>query len=325
MLLDARLTRLFCVVAEELHFGRAAKRLFMSQPPLSQAIRQLEEMMQAELFVRTTRSVKLTKAGQYLFDHLQRLENDTLHLKESVQQIARGKRGVVRIGVTPSGIYSRFSSVLRYFRTQHPDIVLHVAESSTEAMNDTLRRGQLDIAFMRPLIPLPELRHEVVYREPLCLAVHDGHPLSGRPLVHRRDLQAMPLITYDPIRSPYFHHLSARWLGDMHIAIHAVQESVLPTTLALVSGGLGAAIVPSAFSLFRTFGLSYLPLKDAWRHPAELSLVWRSDEADPLILAVVDLLLRQRAIFEPSPEQAGGQAEDAGRAVGASTGGGQAE
>ena len=301
-MLDARLTRLFCVVAEELHFGRAAKRLFMSQPPLSQAIRQLEDTLQAELFVRTTRSVKLTKAGQYLFDRLQRLEHDTLHLKESVYQIARGRRGVVRIGVTPSGIYSRFSSVLRYFRDQHPDIVLHVAESSTEAMNDTLRRGQLDIAFMRPLSPLPELQHEVVYREPLCLAIHDGHPLSDRALVRRQDLQAMPLISYDPIRSPYFHHLSARWLGDMHIAVHTVQESLLPTTLALVSGGLGSAIVPSAFGLFKTFGLSYLPLEDAWLHPAELSLVWRRDEADPLILAVVALLQRQRMIFESAQD-----------------------
>lgn len=297
MLIDARLARLFYVVAEELHFGRAAKRLFISQPPLSQAIRQLEQQLDATLFTRTTRSVNLTKAGQHLFDYLQKAEQDTLHLKSSLKHIAQGKQGVVRLGITPSGTYSRFPAVLRFFKKHHPNIVLNVVESSTEIMSEQLQRGSLDIAFMRPLTHLQDLQQQVLYREPLCLAVSHDHPLAKKKLITREDLNAESLITYDPLQSPYFQHLTTQWLGEMQVAIHPVQESVIPTILALVDGGLGAAIVPSAFAQFNTFGLRYIPLVDAQQHLAELSLVWRSDESDALVLFVTEQLLKNRTLF----------------------------
>lgn len=297
MLIDNRLARLFYVVAEELHFGRAAKRLFISQPPLSQAIRQLEQDLNATLFTRTTRSVSLTKAGQHLFEYLQQAEQDTLHLRSSLKHITQGKQGVVRLGITPSGTYSKFPAVLRYFKKYHPTIVLNVVESSTEIMSEQLQRGALDIAFMRPLTYIEGLQHQVLYREPLCLAVSHDHPLAQKGQITREDLSAEPLITYDPIQSPYFQHLTTQWLGEMKVAIQPVQESVIPTILALVDGGLGAALVPSAFAQFNTFGLHYIPLVDAQKHLAELSLVWRNDESDALVLFVTKQLLKNRAIF----------------------------
>lgn len=290
MFLDARQARMFCVLAEELHFGRAAKRLFISQPPLSHAIRQLEEELQTELFVRTTRSVKLTRSGEFLYRHLKQLEHDTAHIKTSVWHISQGMQGVVRVGVTPSGVYSNFSHVLRYFGRHHPDIVLNVTESRTDLMLDKVLRNSLDIAFMRPLSPLHGLSAQVVYREPLCLAVPSDHPLASHDVICPEDLQGRPLITYDPVRSPYFHHLTTSWLNALNIAVRPVQESILPTTLALVDGGLGLAIVPSVFARFKTFGLTYIPLSQAEQHLAEISVAWRDDQADPLVLSVVKLL-----------------------------------
>lgn len=296
MFLDARHARMFCVLAEELHFGRAAKRLFISQPPLSHAIRQLEDELQTELFTRTTRSVKLTRTGEFLYRHLKQLEQDTAHIKTAIRHIAEGMTGVVRLGVTPSGVYSNFSHVLRYFGERHPDIVLNVTESRTDIMLDKILRNVLDVAFMRPMSPLHGLVAKVVYREPLCLATPANHPLAGRSVIQPEDLQGQPLIAYDPVRSPYFHHLTTDWLSAMNVAARPVQESILPTTLALVDGGLGLAIVPSAFARFKTFGLTYIPLEHAENHLAEISVAWREDQADPLILSVVDVLVGRQLI-----------------------------
>ncbi len=296
MFLEARLARMFCVVAEELHFGRAAKRLFISQPPLSHAIRQLEEELQTELFVRTTRSVKLTRSGQFLYARLKQLEVDTTHIKTAIRHIDGGMRGVVRVGVTPSGVYSNFSTVLRYFSKHHPDIVLNVTESRTDIMLDKILRSTLDIAFIRPLAPLHGLATEIVYREPLCLAVPADHPLARQALIKPDHLEGQPLITYDPVRSPYFHHLSTGWLRAMQVSANPVQESILPTTLALVDGGLGLAIVPSAFARFKTFGLAYIPLQDAEQHLAEISVAWHAEQTDSLVLSVVDLLLQRQLV-----------------------------
>ncbi len=300
MLLDARLARMFCVMAEELHFGRAAKRMFISQPPLSQAIRQLEHDLEAQLFVRTTRSVKLTRAGQLLYDELQQMEHQTGHIRSRLRAIAMGMRGVVRIGVTPSGLYSNFSTVLRYFREHHPDIDLNVTESSTEIMNDKVRRGQLDIGLMRPLAPMPGVSTQVVYREPLRVAMRMNHALADKMIVTGQDMQGMSLITYDPLRSPYFHYLSTQWLDRHNVAARHVQGGLLPTILALVDGEMGLAIVPSVFAQFKSFGLHYAALENADAYLAELSVAWRSDETDPLVMSVIETLLENRTLFAGS-------------------------
>lgn len=297
MLIDARLARIFCVVAEELHFGQAAKKLYMSQPPLSQAIKQLEDELEAKLFIRTTRSVRLTKAGEHLYNYLQQLHQDSQHLRTSIKHIAQGKKGVIRVGVTPSGIYSNFPTVLRFFKQHYPDIVFNVIESSTEFMSEQLQRGELDISFMRPLTPKPGLQHEIMYREPLCLALRKEHHLSKHKEISQTDMANEPLITYDAAQSPYFQHLTMEWLGNAKVELNAVQDSVLPTMLALVDGGLGVAIVPSAFSLNKPFGLTYIPLAQSASYLAELSLAWRKDETNALVLHVISILRKNQYLF----------------------------
>lgn len=297
MLIDARLARIFCVVAEELHFGQAAKKLYMSQPPLSQAIKQLEDELEAKLFIRTTRSVRLTKAGEHLYGYLQQLGQDTQHLRTSIKHIAQGKKGVIRVGVTPSGIYSNFPTVLRFFKHHYPDIVFNVIESSTELMSAQLQRGELDISFMRPLTPKPGLQHEVMYKEPLCLALRKDHPLSNHKEICQADMANEPLITYDAAQSPYFQHLTTEWLGNSRVELNAIQDSVLPTMLALVDGGLGVAIVPSAFALNKPFGLTYIPLAQSESYLAELSLAWRKNETNALVLHVIAILRKNNYLF----------------------------
>ena len=115
-MLEPRLIKMFLVLAEELHFGIAAKRLFISQPPLSQAMKRLEEKVGAKLFNTTTRSVELTSAGQYLYTYLKSLEQGFENVKLHLKNLAEGKEGIVRLGVTPSGMYSGVSELLRRFK-----------------------------------------------------------------------------------------------------------------------------------------------------------------------------------------------------------------
>lgn len=231
---------------------------------------------------------------------LQQMQHTTGHMRSRIKAIAAGKRGAVRIGVTPSGIYSNFSAVLRHFREHYPDIDLNITESSTEIMSDKLQRGQLDIGLMRPLAPMPGVSTEVVYREPLCVAMRAHHTLAGRAVITGRHLQGMPMIAYDPLRSPYFHHLSTRWLEQNGVAVRHAQQGILPTILALVDGEAGLAIVPSVFRQFKTFGLHYAALAHADAYLAELSVAWRSDEHDALVMSVVEIVLENRWLFEAS-------------------------
>ncbi|MFW8564611.1 LysR family transcriptional regulator [Orrella sp. 11846] len=300
MLFDPRLIRMFCVMAQELHFGNAAKRLFMSQPPLSQAIRQLEEELGVRLFERTTRSVRLTRAGQTFYDAMQHMQQQTQQIRDEVQAIAQGHQGVVRVGVTPSGIYSNFSRVLRYFASNYPDIDLDIVELSTEEMIEELRKGFLDVGLMRPLTAMPGIETRVVYREPLCLAMPVDHALTDRTQLDAEDLQNAKMVTYDPVRSPYFHRLVNQWLSDHEVSCHLVQAGILPTILALVDGGAGIAIVPSIFSRFRTFGLHYVPLVNGQHYLAELSVAWRETDSDTLVRFVVDILLSNQTLFADS-------------------------
>ncbi|MCX5591758.1 LysR substrate-binding domain-containing protein [Alcaligenes endophyticus] len=290
MLIDPRLAHMFCVLAEELHFGRAAKRLFISQPPLSQAIRQLEEELGAELFIRTTRSVSLSRAGQALYPELRDLEAKTMQLRQKIRALGEGKQGVVNMGITPSGMYSNFSGLLRHLRHHFPAVEFNIVESSTHLIHEQIRNGSLDIGLIRLLSPIPDLASCLLYREPLCIAVPADHPFAQRHSLSPHELNQADMIMYDPRLSPYFFNLVNRCLAQHQISVNPVQQGMLPTILSLVEGGIGVALVPSVFSRYRLMHLHYLPLEGPQEHLAELSMAWRQDESDHLLKQVIATL-----------------------------------
>src|SRR5690606_554748 len=149
-MLDTRLLKCFAVVAEELHFGRAAKRLFMTQPPLSQNIRKLEAQLQVQLLVRSTRSVRLTPAGELLKRRITALEKEMAQTIRAVRELHFGEKGRLRIALTPSAAYSTFPQCLHAFRQTYPDVTVELIEMNSSEMPDALRHGRLDMALMRP-------------------------------------------------------------------------------------------------------------------------------------------------------------------------------
>lgn len=242
--LDTRLLAAFRAVAEELHFGRAASRLFLSQPPLSAQIKRLEQVVGAQLFSRTTRSVSLTPAGRVFQAHLYAiLENMEVMLKET-RNAAEGESGVLSVGLTPAACSSPVVTLLHDFRREHPGVTLELLELSSLEMPHALRRGAIDVGVMRPGPPQADIAEVGSIEEPICLAVRIDHPLAAKEAISAQDLAGVPLIDYHPNEAPYLHDRIRHICTHYGIVPEIVQTSRLPTILTLVEAGSGTTLAP---------------------------------------------------------------------------------
>lgn len=258
---DSKLLDLFFVVAEELHFGRAAQRLHMSQPPLSQAVRRLETMLETKLLERTTRTVRLTPAGAELYRRVQRLQADAASAVRAVRQAGKGEVGRLAIGLTPSAAYTALPQAMFDFRQQFPGIVLDLQEMNSSEMPDALHDRRLDLALLRPPFADADLAPQLIHSESMVLAVRSDHPFSRRRSVSLLQVIELDLIGYSRVYSRYFSQLLNRMLSSTGKPPHIIQESVIPTILALVEAGFGAAIVPSSLARMRADTLAYVTLR----------------------------------------------------------------
>jgi len=279
-----RLLHTFSIVAEELHFGRAAERLHMTQSPLSQQIRQLEQMIGAELFHRTTRSVSLTPAGRILHDRARKILQDADSAVEAARRAASGTAGSVAIGFTASSIYRTLPRLVSAFRRQYPEVELRLEEMRPEPMLDALHADKLDVALLRPpekCLADPRLAHSVIARERLVVALPAGHPLAHLDRIPVASLDGLHLIGFSPEQAPYSHELCQRIFNTAQVVPHVVQESIMPTILALVEAGMGAALVPASAQATWTGALHYRPLSDCEENTTALYAVRRQDLRNP--------------------------------------------
>lgn len=245
MKLDGALLVAFCTVAQELNFSKAAQRLFISQPPLSRRIRQLESVVGTELFVRTTRSVELTPAGVLLYEHARRITSDMNHMLASVREYARGEKGSLSVGMAPTTAWSYLIESLHEFRRKNPGIALDIREMDSVQLAEELRQGRLDMAFMRPVDVADSVEMIVVHTEPLRFVTRIEHAQPG----HRVSIDQLvkhELIGYEKSQSPYLAGLFERLLRDVSDQVRLAQRSWLPSILTLVEAGVGAAIVPKS-------------------------------------------------------------------------------
>ncbi len=284
-MIDSRLLNVFAVVAEELHFGRAAQRLFMTQPPLSQSIKKLEEILKVQLLTRSTRSVRLTPAGLELQQRLVQLNKDTELAIQAVQQVHRGEKGRLTLGLTPSASYSNLSQSLYSFRLKYPDVVLDLKEMNSSDMPEALHKRQLDLALLRPPFADPDLAPELIYSEPLVFAIRRDHPLprSGARSLSLKKAMSFDLIGYARQSSRYFSQIFQLLTIQSQATPHIVQESMIPTILTSVEAGIGAAIVPASLSRLRADTLVYLELRNVGGIRAELLAARQPANPNPAI------------------------------------------
>jgi DNA-binding transcriptional LysR family regulator len=281
MNIELRHLRYFVAVAEELHFGRAAARLNISQPPLSQQIQILEQQIGARLFARTNRSVSLTPAGKlFLADSRQIL----MQVEDAAARAARlhqGETGELRIGFTSSAPFIKAVSVtLSRFRMQYPDVHIQTRESNTREQIAPLSEGALDLGLMRKT-QLPEtLDWQVILREPLLAMVHRDHPLAQRASVTLAELVQEPLVFFDPHVGTGLYDDILGLLRRFGTPVITQEVGEAMTIIGLVSAGLGISILPASFKRVQLNEMRWLPISDE-DAVSEMWLVWSKHHEQP--------------------------------------------
>ncbi|VFR43481.1 Transcriptional regulators, LysR family [plant metagenome] len=294
MALFSRQLIAFMAVADELHFGRAAQRLHMSQPPLSQQVRLFEASVGMALFERSTRSVRLTAAGLALRDALRQLMDDGEAALTNARHVANGEQGMVRIGFTPTAAYRLVPEAVGSYRRRYPDVHLSMTEGDTALLLDQLRRGRLDLAVTRrhENVADGDFHTERVDTESLVVAVPEDHPLAVHAEIDIAELAGLPLIGFARARSEYFHSLVNQLFRENGIDPHVVMESVLPTLLTPVRAGIGLAVVPASISELRSSGVVYLRLEAKCLPRSTLYVTYARDCINPAVPALRDALAR---------------------------------
>lgn len=295
-MIETRQARYFVAVADELHFGRAAEVLQMSQPPLSQAIRALERQIGARLLNRTSRSVALTEAGHAFLRECRVLLADAERAERAAALAQTGVTGSLRLGAVTSAFADPLPGILRTFRRPRPGVTLRVTEIDTHNGRDAVLSGELDVVLVRQVPSDHRLESQPLRRDHLVVALPTDHAASADPQ-QRIDLASLAdqdWIWLPRRVSPDYHDelvAACREYGFSPRATHVA--SSITSQLAMVACGLGVTLVPKIVADLHRDGITY-------REPTrrlelvELSLLWRADETELLVHAFVDVATHPR-------------------------------
>jgi len=296
-MIETRLLRQFVAVAETLHFNRAAERLHMAQPPLSQAIRRLEGEIGATLFERTNRSVALTPAGAAFLESARRILDALEEGVAHTRRVAQGMDGHLTLTFINIAPYASLLRALRDFRSTHPAVAFTLQEATTHEQVQALEAGRADIGFMRtPGATTPSLRFETLLREPIHAALPATHPLAGNAVVALSALKDEPFVASPRRLGQGFHDQLIQLCQSAGFVPRVAQEArQLQTVVALVAAGFGVALLPA--SLAQTAGVDVVFRPIAADAPAplrhlDLLIGWNFERASPVRDRLVDALLQ---------------------------------
>jgi len=295
--MELRHLRYFVTVAEELHFGRAAERLFISQPPLSQQIQQLEREIGVSLFQRTSRSVKLTPAGEIFLRDARQILADVERAVSAAKRAARGEEGWLGIGFAASATYDLLPAVLHDFRESYPAIELSLVELNAAEQAIALQDQSIHVGFARPPIEGDSLLVGAILNEPYVAALPLTHPLAHKLELSLTELAPEPFVSFPELPLPSYAQSVRLACEDAGFTPRVVQEvREMQTAISLVVAGLGIALLPASVANLHRTGLSLLPLKE----PAprtELAVVSRRNDPSPVLenfLAIVRAQIERR-------------------------------
>ncbi|AKM31498.1 LysR family transcriptional regulator [Pandoraea faecigallinarum] len=306
--MDLRQFRYFVAVAEERHFGRAAQRLSMTQPPLSQQIRALEASLGAPLFVRNNRSVELTAVGRQLLPEVRRILADAEALPALAQGLAHGEVGTLSLGFVSTADYGILPPLLREFGERYPRVRLQLLEATSDVQVEALMDGRIDAGLFIPPVPARfanELSYLPIIREPLMLALPAGRrDIAGNGMAHgedRRDekdnavdgqpgaalsladFADEPLVIFPRRVAPAFYDTIMGCYAALGLTPRVGQEAIqMQTIVSLVSAGMGVALVPQSLCHLRRTGVTYRALRET-SALIETGLLWRTAEVTPVL------------------------------------------
>jgi DNA-binding transcriptional LysR family regulator len=303
MIMELRHLRYFVAVAEEGHVTRAAERLGIQQPPLSQQIQALERELDAQLFHRKPRGVELTPAGRALLDDARAILARTEAAVAATKRAARGEAGRIGLGFTSSASFHPFvPRVIRAFRETHPLVALSLEESGTTELVAALRSEAIDLALIRsPVGDIAGVTVFPVLEEPMVVALPTGHRLArSRAALPLAELAGETFILYRRPVGPGLHDAIVAACDRAGFSPRIGQEAPrMLSTLSLVAAGLGISLVPASMSRLETEGVAYRALDKAAQLTAPLNLASRRSEASAAVRRFIAMVQRRaRALTE---------------------------
>lgn len=288
--MELRHLRYFLAVAEELHFGRAAERIHIAQPPLSQQIKQLEKEIGVQLFRRTKRSVELTEAGKVFqretYAVLERLEKGIL----KTQLADRGEAGWLGIGFLSSINYDVLPNVIRSFRNQYPNTELFLQEMQDAEQNQALLEKRIHVGFTRFPIVNKELDYEIVLREDLVVALPSAHRLAQKKTLRLAELAGEPFIMFSRSKPSVYTDYMLRLCAEAGFQPRVVQNvGEVQTALGLVAAEIGITLVPASTQNLKRDGVVYRSLSKP-KPALEIIMQYRKDETSPVFTRFLEIV-----------------------------------
>lgn len=282
--------RYFVVVAEELHFRRAAELLSIRQPPLSAAIRELERALGVTLLERSRRHVALTPAGAAFLRDARALLGDLDHAVESARRVAASRRELLRVSFVGSALYGPAPRLLRMLAARRPDIELRLRERSTADQLAALAAGELDAGFVRGPAERPGVALHTLLREQTLAALPRGHPLTRHRSVPVGLLASEPLVLFPREQAPGFHDALVSSVTQGSHPPRIVQEvPEMQTIIQLVASGMGISLVPASLRVLARHDVAYRPLAGA--PTSELAIAVRTPDAPAGVSELLELAL----------------------------------
>ena len=288
--MELKRLKYFVAVAEELHFGRAAARLDMAQPPLSRQIAALEADLEVQLFDRSRSQIRMTQAGEVLLGHVRDVLARLDSAYRETRQIGAGGAGRLRIAFVGSATHGPFPAMIKSFRTHFPDVDLALSSMNNAELKRALIQREIDVAIARPSLDDEDFRTETFHTEPLILALPDNSPLAGSDMVPFDDLRNETFIMYPRGPRPSFadHILSVCQTAGFAPA-DVIEAQDYQTAISLVSIGVGVSIVPASVAEATRPGVFFRQY-DGPNPGTALSIHARIDNRSPHVMNFFDLV-----------------------------------
>ena len=291
--MELRHLRYFVAVAEELHFGRAALKLHIAQPPLSQQIRQLEEELGVALFHRTSHHVSLTEAGKFFLDEVRHIFVQLDEASRTTQRIGNGEEGYLRFGFIDSAIYDVLPGLLQRYRTHFPKVEMILRQMSSWEQIDALRNNQLDLGIVRPPVPNISLEMVTLREEPFVVILPLEHPLANQKRISLSALAEEPFVLFARQIKTDFVEQVRRLCFQAGFEPYVVQEvQEMQTLVGLVASGLGVSLVVASTRNLLNRGVAYRPIEDV-TEKAKLVVAWRRDDKKETLQAFLRMVKRE--------------------------------
>jgi DNA-binding transcriptional LysR family regulator len=291
--------RYFVTLAEEMHFGRAAKRLCITQPPLSLSILQLEESLGVRLFERDSKRVAITVAGQALLERAREIVHQADRTLDFAKAIVDGRVGRLELGFTATLLYRGLPDIIHSFTASYPEIELSMREANSQRQTELVRAGHLDAGFVNMSVVPAGLESLVLYEEKFVVCLPAAHRLASAPAIALESLRDEFFILISREASPvYYDQLMSFCTAAGFRPRTRIEVGQILSKLALVAADMGVALVPESLSRTGTAGVAFVPLKGCESRP-NANLVWNPQRSSPALDALIATARAKRLLRAP--------------------------